>query len=264
MKSELVTASTVLFLLLSAMPICTVGAQNVELLSEGNTFTYERYHVLISNDPKAASEASSDFFTRNNSIVTVRIDNVSSTVIGVQVTIRYQNGTQINESMIHDLVTGYNTANTVFGDPRGGSATDLIQRPQKKVDYTETRKYGEITRKVNVFSTIEFGWTMFYHAVFNVTITGKHCYDAQTGMFLESELEMFTYNRNNPDLNQTIYDFFVLTDTNVWLAPKPPDQPYPILPLVATVVVSVIVVAVAAVVYLKKHRASGVGGVKNP
>jgi hypothetical protein len=261
MKSELVTASTVLLLwLLFAMLVCTVSAQNVELLSEGDTFTYKRYHVLISNDPKAASEASSDFFTRNNSIVTVRIDNVSSTVIGIQITIRYQNGTQINESMIHDLVTGYNTANTVFGDPRGGSATDLIQRPQKKVDYTETRRYGEITRKVNVFSTIEFGWTMFYHAVFNVTITGKHSYDSQTGMFLESESEMFTYNRNNLDLNQTIYDFFVLTDTNVWLAPKLPSAPDapsspPLLLLtVATAIVVVVAVVGAVMVYLKKRR----------
>ena len=62
MKSELVTASTVLFLLLSAMPICTVGAQNVELLSEGDTFTYERYHIWTSNDPNGASP-DVDFFT---------------------------------------------------------------------------------------------------------------------------------------------------------------------------------------------------------
>jgi hypothetical protein len=261
MKSELVTASTVLLLwLLFAMLVCTVSAQNVELLSEGDTFTYERYHVLISNDPRAASEFSEDFFTRNNSVVSVRINNVSTTVIGVQITIQYLNGTLRNESMIHDIVTGYNTRNTVFGDSRVEGATDLIQKPQKQIDHTEARTYGDITREVNVFSIIEYGWTMFYNTVHNDTITRKFYYDAQTGMFLESESEMFIFNRNNPTLNQTIHYFFVLKDTNVWVAPKPPSVPDApsspplLLLMVATAIVVVVAVVVAVMVYLKKRR----------
>jgi hypothetical protein len=164
MKSEIFTALTVLLLLLSAMSIFTVGAQNVMLLSEGDTFTYERYHIWTSNNPQADSAYGGDFFTQNNSIVTVRIDNVSSTVIGVQITIQNQNGTQRNESMIHDITTGYNTANTVFGDSKA-KAIDLIQKPQQQVNCTENRTYGGITREVNVFFTEEYGWTMFYNTL---------------------------------------------------------------------------------------------------
>jgi hypothetical protein len=266
MKSKLVTGSITLLLLffaLFAVLICSVSAQNVELLSKGETFTYDRYHVWISNNPQADSEYGEDFFTRNNSIVTVRIDNVSSTIIGVQITIQYQNGTQRNESMIHDIVTGYNTRNTVFGDSRVEGATDLIQKPQKQIDHTEARTYGDITREVNVFSIIEHGWTMFYNTVHNDTITRKFYYDAQTGMFLESESEMFIFNRNNPTLNQTIHYFFVLKDTNVWVVSKPPSNPppppsVPHLPLLLTATaILVAVVSVAVVVYLKKHKTSG-------
>jgi hypothetical protein len=75
-------------------------------------------------------------------------------------------------------------------------------------------------------------------------------------MFLELESEMFIFNRNDPDLNQTINDFFVLKGTNVWAAPKPPSVPNLPLLLFATGIL-VAVVAVAVVVYLKKHKTSG-------
>ncbi len=256
MESKQVTSSTVLLLwLIFAILIGAVSAQNVELLSEGDSFTYGRYHVWVSNDPKANSDHSEDFFTRNNSIVTVGIDNVTTTTVGVQITIQYQNGTQRKESMIHDLVTGYNTANTVFGDPRV-SALDLIQRPQQQVNCTENRTYGGITREVNVFFTEEYGWTMHYNTVHNVTISSKRCYDAQIGMFLESESEMFIFNRNDPNLNQTIREFFALKDTNVWAAPKPPSEPeppsIPYLPFIVSA--TAIAVTVAVMVYLEKRK----------
>jgi hypothetical protein len=256
MKSKLVTGSITLLMLFFALfviLICPTSAQNVMLLSKGDTFTYDRYHVWTSNDPQAGYIE--DFFTRNNSIVTVRIDNVSSTIIGVQITIQYLNGTQINESMIHDIVTGYNTRNTVFGDSRA-SAIDLIQKPEKQIDYSETRTYGEVTREVNVFLTEEHGWTMHYNTVHNVTSTAKFYYDAQTGMFLESEYKTFIYNTADPSLNDTINDFFVLKDTNLWVAPKPPSNPdsslIPLLPLL--LIATATVVAVVAVVYLKKRK----------
>jgi hypothetical protein len=254
MKSKL--AIVLILLLISTSLLCTVSAQNVMLLSYGDTFTYDRYHVWTSNNPQAYSDYGGDFFTRNNSIVTVRIDNVSSTVIGVQINIQYQNGTQINESMIHDIITGYNTRNTVFGDARVGGGIDLIQKSQKQIDYTETRTYGEVTREVNVFLTEEHGWTMHYNTVHNVTITAKFYYDAQTGMFLESEYKTFIYNTADPSLNYTINDFFVLKDTNLWAAPKPPSNPdsslIPLLPLL--LIATATVVAVVAVVYLKKRK----------
>jgi hypothetical protein len=261
MKSKL--AIVLILLLISTSLLCTVSAQNVMLLSYGDTFTYDRYHVWTSNNPQAYSDYGGDFFTRNNSIVTVRIDNVSSTVIGVQINIQYQNGTQRNESMIHNIITGYNTRNTVFGDARVGGGIDLIQKSQKQIDYTETRTYGEVTREVNVFLTEEHGWTMHYNTVHNVTITAKYYYDAQTGMFLESEYKAFIYNTANSNLNDTINYFFVLKDTNLWAAPKPPSNPspqplVPNLPLLLSATgILVAVVAVAVVVYLKKHKTSG-------
>jgi hypothetical protein len=235
----------------------TAEAQNVELLSRGDTFTYGRYHIWISNDPQANSDHTEDFFTRNNSIITLRIDNVSSTRIGVQITIRYQNGTQLAESLIHETVTGYNQpSNTIFGDPRA-SAIDLTQNPKKQIDHTETRKYGGIRRQVNVFSTEGYGWTMHYNTVHNVTIATKSCYDVQTGMFLEFDSEMFVYNRNDPSLNQTIHEFFVLEDTNVWVAPNPPSAPDSpsVLPLTIGAIIAVAtVVFVSIMVYLKKSN----------
>jgi len=255
MKSKLITAS--IGLLFFAMLICTVSAQNVELLSKGNTFTYKRYHIWESNDPNATPSPDVDFFTRNNSIIIVIIDNVSSTLIGVQITVQYQNGTQIVESMIHDMVTGYNTPNYVFPNAVfGDSRTDFIQKPQEQVDHTEKRTYGEITREVNVFSYKDEGWTG-RNSVYNVTIVEKRCFDAQTGMFLESESELFMYNRNNINLNQTIHSFFVLNDTNVWVAPNPLSNlfsPLSLPPLSLLIVSIVIVVAFAAVVCLKKRK----------
>ena len=256
MKSTLITAP-ILLLLLFVVVVGAVSAQNPELLSRGNTFTYERYHVWESNDPNATPSPDADFFARNNSVVTVRIDNVSSTEVDVHITVQYQNGTQRTEFVRHDILTGYNEPTSmVFGDSRIPHNLDLIQEPQKQVDYTEARTYGEIMREVNVFSSIEDGWTMFDNTVYNVTATKKRCYDAQTGMFLESESELFTYNRNSINLNQTIHDFFVLKDTNVWVVPKPPSVPdspsVPILPLIMIATATVVVVAV--VVYLKKRK----------
>jgi len=255
MNNKLI-ASTFLLLLFFAMLVCTANAQNVELLSKGDTFTYERYHIWTSNDSNGASP-DVDFFIRNNSIIIATIDNVSSTLIGVQITVQYQNGTQIVEPMIHDMVTGYNTPNYVFPNAVfGDSRTDFIQKPQEQVDYTETRTYGEITREINVFSYKEDGWTG-RNSVYNVTSVEKRCFDAQTGMFLESESELFMYNRNNINLNQTIHSFFVLNDTNVWVAPNPlSNLPSPLShPLLSLLIASiVIVVAVAAVVYLKKRK----------
>jgi hypothetical protein len=255
MKSTLITAP-ILLLLLFVVVVCAVSAQNPELLSRGNTFTYERYHIWESNDPNATPSPDVDFFARNNSVITVKIDNVSSTEVDVHITVQYQNGTQRTEFIRHDILTGYNEPTSmVFGDSRA-SAIDLIQKPQKQVDYAETRTYGEIMREVNVFSYIEDGWTMFDNTVYNVTATKKRCYDAQTGMFLESESELFTYNRNNINLNQTIHDFFVLKDTNVWMAQKPPSNPLPPpVPLLPLLVATAGTVAVlAAVIYLKKRK----------
>src|SRR4030066_1653441 len=119
MKSKLVIASTVLLLLFFTIPICAVSAQNVELLSEGDTFTYERYHIWESNDPNATPSPDADFFARNNSVITVKIDNVSSTEVDVHITVQYQNGTQRTEFIRHDILTGYNEPTSiVFGDSR--------------------------------------------------------------------------------------------------------------------------------------------------
>ena len=254
MKSKLVTAST--GLLFFAMLICTVSAQNVELLSKGDTFTYERYHIWTSNDPKATQSRSVDFFTRNNSIVTVRIENVSSTVIKVQITIQYRNGTQRTDLLSRDIVSGYNTPYNMSSISET-IAMDFIQKPQEQADHTETRTYGEIAREVNVFSTKEQGWTMIDNTVYNVTIAKKRCYDAQTGMFIQSESEFFMFDRTYTNLNATILDFFVLKNTNMWVVPKPPSNPpslpsYPLLPLL--MIAAAIMAAVAAVVYLKKLK----------
>jgi hypothetical protein len=258
MKSTLITAP-ILLLLLFVVVVCAVSAQNTELLSRGNTFTYERYHIWESNDPNATPLPDVDFFARNNSVVTVKIDNVSSTEVDVHITVQYQNGTQRTEFIRHDILSGYNEPTSmVFGDSRIPHNLDLIQNPQNRVDYAETRTYGETMREVNVFSYIEDGWTMFDNTVYNVTATKKRCYDAQTGMFLESESELFTYNRNNTNLNQTIHEFFVLKDTNVWVVPKFPSDQVPsdlFLPFLITATATVAVVAVlAAVVYLKKRK----------
>ena len=254
MKSALITAP-ILLLLLFVVVVCAVSAQNPELLSRGNTFTYERYHVWESNDPNATPSPDVDFFARNNSVITVKIDNVSSTEVDVHITVQYQNGIQKTEFIRHDILTGYNEPmSEVFGDSRA-TAIDLFQKPQKQVDYTETRTYGESVREVNVFSYIEDGWTMFDNTVYDVNASNKRCYDAQTGIFLELESELFTYNPTNTNLNQTTHEFFVLKDTNMWVVPKFPSDQYAsdlFLPFLLTATATVAVVV--AVVYLKKRK----------
>lgn len=240
MKNKLVTASISLLLLFFAF-VCTVNAQNPELLSKGTTYTYERYHIWESNDPEATPLPDEDFFTRNNSIISIKIENVSSTIIYVQITIQNQKGTQ-SIDLSHNIVTGYNEpSNTIFGDSRA-HAIDLIQKPQTQVNYTETRTYMGSSRQVNVFYYIRDGWTMFDNIVYNVTDVDKFCYDAQTGMFLELESKLFTYNPTNHNLNQTIQEFFILKNTNAWVVAEFPSIPF--LPLLMTSVVVVVTVAI--------------------
>ena len=159
------------------------------------------------------------------------------------------------EFIRHNVLIGYNEPlSKVFGGS-GATAIDLFQKPQKQVDHTETRKYGEIVREVNVFSYIEDGWTMFDNTVHNVTASNKRCYDAQTGMFLELESKLFTYNPTNTNLNQTIHEFFILKDTNMWVVPKfPSDQCASDLFLPFLLTATAIVAVVVAVVYLKKRK----------
>jgi len=246
MKSKLVTVLILLLLSLFASLLCTVSAQYTKMPSEGDTFTYERYYIWESNDPKMTPTPDVYFFTWNNSIITVGVDNVSSTIVDVLITTQFQNGTKTIESLSHNIVTGYNEpGNTIFGDSRIPGNLNFIQTPQTQINYTETRTYKESTREVDVLSITNDGWTLVDNTLYNVTDYRKICYDAKIGIFLESESKLFVYNPTNTNLNQTIQEFVVINDTNVWAIPEFPS--FLLLPLLMTAV------AIGALLYRKKQ-----------
>jgi hypothetical protein len=247
MESKLVTVLILLLLLLFTSLLCTVSAQNTKVPSEGDTFTYERYYIVESNDPKMTPTPDVYFFTWNNSIITLEVDNVSSTIVDVLITTQFQNGTKTIESLSHNIVTGYNEPiGTIFGDPRITPNLNIIQTPQTQINYTETRTYKESTREVNVFSNSnDDGWTLVDNTLYNVTNYSKICYDAQTGMCLELESKLFVFNPTNTNLNQTIQTFLVIKDTNVWVIPE-----FPSLILMPLLMVAV---AVGALLYKKRQ-----------
>ena len=224
MKSRLFAVLIILLFLFFTSHLYTVSAQNTKVPSEGDAFTYERYYIVESNDPKMTPTPDVYFFTWNNSIITVDVDNVSSTIVDVLITTQFQNGTKTIESLSHNIVTGYNEPiGTIFGDPRITPNLNIIQTPQTQINYTETRTYKESIREVNIFSNTNDGWTLVDNTLYNVTDYSKICYDAQTGMCLELESKLFVFNPTNTNLNQTIQTFFVITDTNVWVIPEFPS-----------------------------------------
>jgi len=245
MNSKLVSVLILLLLSLFASLLCTVSAQYTKVPSEGDTFTYERYYILESNDPKMTPPSDVYFFTWNNSIITVGVDNVSSTIVDVLITTQFQNGTQTIESLSHNIVTGYNEPiGTIFGDSRISQNLNIIQTPQTQINYTETRTYKESTREVNVFSNTQDGWTLVDNTLYDVKNDHEICYDTQTGMCLELETKLFVYNPTNTNLNQTIQEFLVIKDTNVWVIPEFPSF----------IVLPILMIAVAMGALLCKKR----------
>lgn len=203
---------------------CSVNAQNSTGLSIGDVFSYWRYNVWESNDPNVTT-ASDQYITSNNTLITVKVNSVSSPIVNVDIISEYQDGTEKTLSRSPNIVTGENdevpailsAVQGVFENIR------LIQTQQNQINYTESRTYESSTRNVNVFSVSLGPWIVLGSNQYFSIQDYEICYDLETGMFLELKTKQYTYDSTNTNLNYTIQQFITIQDTNVWVIPEFPS-----------------------------------------
>jgi hypothetical protein len=206
--------------------LCSVSAKSTTGLSDGDKFMYWRYCIWESNDPRVTS-VPDYFINENNTDITVKVNSVSSTIVNVDITSEYSDGTKDTRSFSPNIQTGENNDPPVSRYDNYPEILDnmkLIQTPQTSINNTETRIYDNSSRNVNIFSAsygplIVLGSYGQLYSIHSYEI----CYDSDTGMFLELKTEIFDYNSTNPNLNNTIQQFVTLQNTNVWVIPELPS-----------------------------------------
>jgi len=220
MKGKLAIVLALLVIIIVSLLYYSANIHKNKLLSQGDTFIYDRYYLWESNDQIITPPSNAYFFTNNNSLITLRIINISSQMLNVQMTTKFQNGTETIEHLSVNVKTGENNPTADFlGDTRFDKNINLIQTSATNINYTQTKVFNDIKREVNTVSTTTEGQTIFKwgqglfdNLLYPTSEIKEICYDSKTGLFLKYQTKLFMYNQNNINLNATIQQFINIRD----------------------------------------------------
>ncbi len=240
------STALILFFLCTAM-LGSAKAQNPSRgLSEGDTFTYSRQFIWDSYDPELTLPPNVYWAGENNSIVTVRIGDISSPIVNVEETYHFQNGTERTINFAANLQTGENDNPPLrfYALTYLLQSFKLIQSQSTAINYTDSKTYQDGSREVNVVSFLDNSDTLVNATQYPQELTWEIHYDKQTGIFVEARTKTFTHNPDNKNLNSTFQQICLITSTNVWTVPEFPS--FLVLPLLMTAV------AMGTLLYRKK------------
>jgi hypothetical protein len=224
MKGKIAIVLTVLIVLTISLFYYTLNTQNTRILSKGDTFTYERFYLWESNDPIITPPSDAYFFLNNNSIITLRIIDISNQIVNAQITTKLHNSTETIENISVNIKTGENnpTINFFLGNTLVDKNINLIQTDAVNINYTQTREFKGIQREVKIYSVTDQGQTIFKwgpglfdNLLYPVDEVTEICYDAKTGMFLQYQTKLFMHNQNDINLNATIQQFINIKTDNL-------------------------------------------------
>lgn len=222
MKGKIAVVLIISLVLITTLFYYLLNNQNNRLLSDGETFTYDRVYLWESNDPIITPPSNAYFFTNNNSVIILKIINISTQIVNAQSTIKFQNNTETIEDISINIKTGENNPATYFlGSTLVDKSINLIQTNATNINYTQTREFKDIHREVNVYSITNQGQTrfkwgpgLFDNLLYPVNETIEICYDTKTGIFLQYQSKFFMHNQNDINLNATIQQFInIRTDS---------------------------------------------------
>ncbi|XHH10384.1 MAG: hypothetical protein ACFCUE_07085 [Candidatus Bathyarchaeia archaeon] len=223
MKGKIAIVLTISLVLITVLFYHVVNIQNNRLLSNGDTFIYDRFYIWESNDPIITIPSNAYFIINNNSVITLKITNISTQIVNAQITTKLHNGTETIENISVNIKTGENNPTTNFlGDTLLDKSINLIQTCVANVNYTQTREFKDIQREVKIYYVTNQGQTIFKwgpglfdNLLYPVNEIKEICYDAKTGMFLQYYTKLFMHNQNDINLNATIQQFINIRTDNL-------------------------------------------------
>jgi hypothetical protein len=212
------------------------SAQIVAGVSSGNDFKYTVTVFWNSTNPNATCPS---YLIEENKTewYQATIQSVTDSVVEIQTTWRFQNGTEIKGNEVIDVATGNGGSMLVYAPNL--NASDYLYpsgNSQWKVNETVNRTYMTDTRETNHITEtrtdLGSDYVYGYVSIF---------FDKKTGILVEAYLK-YVYSQT-PD--QTFSRLVTIQESNVWAIPEFPS--FLILPLF------MIATLVAVIVYRKKH-----------
>ena len=178
----------------------------------------------------------------------LEVENVTGTIIGLNMTSHYKNGTQTSVTGSVDLNSSTGMSGSRFfiaGNLKSGDPLGMGSQPNAPtINQTTTGIYAGANRNINVLD-FTMVTTSFQG---NQTVTGKFYWDQSTGVMVEMYMKQPDYSNPGAYTEMSVK----ATETNMWSADLLGTLANNLVYIVAGIAVVIVVIAAAMVLRREK------------